>query len=264
MSFHETSKLSPGGYDPSFFARLAAVEDEHFWFRARNELILRTVAHLAASLPCHARIAEIGCGTGNVLRWLRQACPGCLVVGVDMCHEGLRYAKERTDCFLVQAEIRSLPFSHAFHLIGVFDVLEHVADDREALRRLRGVLVDRGWLIVTVPARVSLWSYFDDASGHCRRYSRKQLAERLHEAGFQLQFESEFMAPLLPAVWLWRKIIGAILHRGSPPKKAAFGELRIVPGINGLLTWLLRAEARRIARGHRSPFGVSLLAVARA
>jgi methylase of polypeptide subunit release factors len=72
----KTSKLSPGGYDPSFFARLAAVEDEHFWFRARNELILRTVARLAASLPCHARIAEIGCGTGNVLRWLRQACPG--------------------------------------------------------------------------------------------------------------------------------------------------------------------------------------------
>lgn len=258
------TKTAVSAYDPAFFDLLAKVEDRHFWFRARSELIRGTMSRLAISIPAGSRVLEVGCGTGNVLRWLERACPGMLVIGVDLWHEGLRHAKQRTNCPLAQADVAMLPFDRVFHLIGIFDVLEHLEDDEGTLRRLHELLVESGWLVVTVPARPSLWSYFDEASGHRRRYSREQLAQRLRTAGYQLTFLSEFMAPLLPLVWLWRKIAGAALPPGVSPVEAAEREFRIVPGLNAVLTWLLRVEARWVARGHPSPCGLSLLAVARA
>jgi SAM-dependent methyltransferase len=253
-----------GGYDAVFFDRLAPIEDSHFWFRARNQLIFSTIRRLVEIIPPHACILEVGCGTGNTLRWLKRAYGTGSVLGMDLWLEGLRYAKERTDCLLVQGDIRCPPFARSFHIIGLFDVLEHLQDDREVLARLRELLVPGGWLVLTVPARPSLWSYFDEASRHCRRYSTAQLTETLAAAGYDPCFVSEFMAPLLPLVWLWRKCVAPLLGRRKTVSEAALREFRIIPGVNGFFTWLLSWEARRIARGRRSPFGVSLLAVARA
>jgi hypothetical protein len=57
------------------------------------------------------------------------------------------------------------------------DVLEHIADDREELRRASAVLVRGGHLIVVSPAHPALYSAFDAAIGHFRRYTRKSLVE---------------------------------------------------------------------------------------
>src|SRR5512139_2903984 len=57
-----------GGYDAGYVPSLAAVEDRHFWFRARNVVIRAAVTKLEARLPSGYRVLEIGCGTGNTLR----------------------------------------------------------------------------------------------------------------------------------------------------------------------------------------------------
>ena len=253
-----------GGYDALFFDRLALIEEAHFWFRVRNELIFRTIKRLVEMIPYQGCVLEVGCGTGNTLRALKQAHASGIVLGMDLWLEGLRYAKERTGCPLVQGDVRCPPFGRSFYLIGLFDVLEHLQEDRVVLASLRDLLAPGGWLVLTVPARPSLWSYFDEASGHCRRYTAAGLNDALVEAGYQPCFVSEFMAPLLPLVWLWRKCLAPLLGRHQTAKEAALREFRIIPGVNGILTWLLRLEARRVARGRRSPWGVSLLAVARA
>src|SRR5262245_37315921 len=81
-----------------------------------------------------------------------------------------KLARMRTDnCLLVQGNASQAPFSKTFHLIGMFDVLEHIQDDIGALRDIRSLLDPDGALLLTVPAHASLWSYFDEASRHCRR-----------------------------------------------------------------------------------------------
>jgi len=94
-----------GGYDPAFFDQLARIEDRHFWFCARNDLILGLARRISSSLkPCEL-VLEVGCGTGNVLRHLEAACPDCRLVGLELWFEGLRHARSRSGAFLVQAFI---------------------------------------------------------------------------------------------------------------------------------------------------------------
>jgi SAM-dependent methyltransferase len=255
------------GYDPSHFARLFAVEDRHFWFRSRNDLIGRLVGQLVAGLKPGYSVLEVGCGTGNVLRVLEQTCSDGQVVGMDLFEEGLQYARRRVRCPLVCGDLRSPPFETPFDLVGMFDVLEHMEDDHDILTHLHRLVRPGGHLILTVPAHMSLWSYFDESGCHYRRYDRADLRFKLKEAGFEVQFLTEFMMTLFPLVWLGRRLNGLGGGNSAPAPGAddhrLNRELRIVPGVNGLLIWLLRLENWLI--GHRLPLpmGTSLLAIAR-
>src|SRR5438552_6027281 len=78
-------------YSADCFAPLFAVEDRHFWFRARNQVIAAALGGVVAGLAPGYRVLEAGCGTGNVLRVLRQSCTRGSVVGMDLFPDGLRY-----------------------------------------------------------------------------------------------------------------------------------------------------------------------------
>ncbi len=97
---------------------------------------------------------------------------------------------------------------------------------------------------------------------HCRRYSEPALRRVLTDAGFELEYLTPFMAALFPLMKLSRWIDS--LRRGRrSASDLARGQLRIVPGLNGLMDLLLRWEAPRAARRRRMPLGTSLLALAR-
>ena len=250
-----------GGYDPDFFSRLAQVEDRHFWFRARNRLIFGLADKISCSLkPCD-RVLEIGCGTGNVLRVLEEAFPNSKLVGLELWREGLLHARSRSRALLVEADISQSPLGKQFDVIGMFDVLEHVPKDQEALQSVYSSLRPGGKLLLTVPAHQSLWSYFDEAACHCRRYSANGLRKELEDAGFEVQFLSQFMATLFPMVWLYRKL-NKVRGSAKSAQKLSSEELRIVPAVNGVLEFLLHLEAIWISRGHSLPIGTSLVAIA--
>lgn len=253
-------------YDAKFFAKLADVEERHFWFRTRNEVITALLRQYSEAWPAGFRVLEVGCGNGNVLRALEEACPRSQVVGMDLFSEGLVFARQRSSCSLVRGDVERPPFGVQFDCVGAFDVVEHLPDDLRILRSLRELVRPGGVLLLTVPAYRSLWSYFDEASHHCRRYEPGELRERLTEAGFLVEFLSPFMASVFPLMWAVRKL-GSI-RRGraqSHPKDLSLTlqELRIVPGLNGLLAFVLRQEAKLIRARKALPFGSSLVAAAR-
>ena len=256
-----------GGYNPQYFAPLFEVEDGHFWFRARNEVLRAIVRREISALAPGYHVLEVGCGTGYVLRLLDELCAGGTVVGMDLFHEGLRLARQRTRAPLVQARVESPPFRSRFELVGIFDTLEHVEDDRAALRHLRDLLQPGGALLVTVPAYQALWSEFDDEAHHCRRYEPATLETRLLEAGFTVEYLTPFMATLYPVARIGRAASDVLRRRrraaGRAGGSAVVEQLRIMPIVNPLLSFLLTQEARLLAGRHRLPFGTSLLALAR-
>lgn len=254
----------PGGYDPWFFEWVARAESKHFWFRARNRVICETVRRLTATFPTGSRILEVGCGTGGILAALREANPRAQVMGMDLHPDALRMAKQRTDALLVAGDLRQPPFACPFNLVGAFDVLEHLPEDLQALSELRQLLTPGGYLLVTVPAHPELWSYFDVASRHCRRYRVPELREKLAACGLDVIYISEFMGVLYPLAWAKRKLLGGStkLDR-EQSRRAAARELRVVPVLNALLTRWLGHEASRIAAGHKLRRGTSIIAVAR-
>jgi SAM-dependent methyltransferase len=133
-------------YDPAFFARLFAIEDRQFWFRTRNEVIATLGRQITANLPAGYAVLEVGCGTGNVLRVLEEICSRGTVIGLDQSDEGIEFSRRRTGCPLLVGDVRSLPFDTKFDLIGLFDVLEHIPDDAQALRDLNALLQPRAAL----------------------------------------------------------------------------------------------------------------------
>jgi len=254
-------------YDPTYFPLLSAIEDRHFWFRARNRVIATLVGQITSGLEIGYQVLEVGCGTGNVLRVLEQICPHGTVIGMDLFAEGLAYARQRTTCSLVQGDMHATPFGTQFDLIGLFDVLEHLPDDVWVLRDLCGMLTSGGVLLLTVPAHPSLWSYFDEASHHCRRYELAELESKLICTGYRIEYMTQYMASILPLVWTGRRLASLMDRRPADDSgridDLGRHELRVMPVLNGLLNLLLAQEVRVISQRRQLPIGTSLLVLAR-
>lgn len=222
---------------------------------------------MSHNLPPGYKVLEVGCGTGNVLQVLQQTCQGGKVFGMDLLVEGLLYARQRTSVPLVQCDMIKPAFNTRFELVGLFDVLEHSDCDLQILAGLYEMLAKDGALLITVPAHPTLWSYFDEASQHRRRYTLEELKIKLKFAGYHIEYITEYMTSILPLIWLKRKMEKFVYKKRMVAMEQkhdqAMNELRIIPGINNFLTQLLSLETHIIAKRHTLPFGTSLLAIAR-
>lgn len=244
-----------GRFPPASFARLAALEDRNYWFRARNRLI---VWALRRHFPDMRRYLEVGCGTGCVLGAVESAFPQVSALGGEMHGAGLEQAARRVQrARLVQMDATRIPFRGEFDVVGCFDVLEHVPQDEEVLAQLRGALRDGGGVIITVPQHRFLWSAADEYAGHVRRYRRAEILAKLEAAGFRPLLVTSFVSVLLPLMWAARA-----RHRRLDARYHPQAELEVGRAANLLLEAALDFERALIALGARFPFGGSLLVVA--
>lgn len=88
-------------------------------------------------------------------------------------------------------------FTHSleqpFGLIGAFDAIEHL-DDNDNSCAASGKLRPGGHLIITVPAHISLWCYFDEVVRHHRRYAPVEMEYTLTAPGFTVVQATQFLA----------------------------------------------------------------------
>jgi SAM-dependent methyltransferase len=244
----------PTGYDASLFETLAALEPTSFWFRGRNKLILWAIDRW---FPTSRSFLEVGCGTGYVLSSILAARPDLEAVGAELFPEGLRLARRRLKGVpLAQMDARSLGIEGAFDVIGAFDVLEHIDRDEEALRAMLEALRPGGGLVVTVPQHRWLWSDADAFAGHARRYTRRELRQRMLNAGFELLWTTSFLTFLLPLISTSR-----LLTRRRPYSLER--EFGLPHWIDRLFERSLDLERAAMSRGVSFPAGGSLLVVAR-
>jgi SAM-dependent methyltransferase len=207
--------------------------------------------------PGSSRVLEIGCGTGFTLQALAAAAPAAQLTGTELFEEGLAVARRRMPGVrLLQVDARDMPFGAEFDLVGAFDVLEHIDDDRGALSEIFRVLVPGGGLILTVPQHPWLWSATDEYARHERRYRRRELVERVRAAGFELECVTSFVTALLPLM-----LASRLTRRRTQTDPQA--ELRLPRSLDRALDTVASAEQRCIAGGISLPVGGSLLAIAR-
>jgi SAM-dependent methyltransferase len=244
------------GFDPMLFAELARLEARNFWFQGRNRFLAWALRRYFA----HAQsLLEIGCGTGFVIAGIADAVPGIRIAASEAHVSGLRFAARRVPgAHLMQMDARAIPFAAEFDVVAAFDVIEHVEDDRAVLREMHRAARPGGGILLTVPRHPWLWSEFDVRARHVRRYTARELREKVLAAGFEIVRMTSFVSLLLPLMMLSR------LRRRAPASDYdALAELRIADWLNATLGAALACERGLIQAGLDFPAGGSLLVVAR-
>lgn len=245
--------------NPQAYTEMAAIQDHHWWFDARRQILHSQLANL--DLPADACILEVGSGTGANLAMLARFGR---VTGLEMNAQAIALASARGleqpgRIELIQGCCPDdLPaLGRRFNLVCMFDVLEHIPDDRAALNGLRDSLKPGGCLLLTIPAYRWLWSAHDEFLHHQRRYCSRELERLLVECGFVVRRTSYFNTLLFPLAAAGR-IADRLLRRriasgsGAPP-----------PLLNSALRAVFASEQYLLAR-RKLPFGLSLLALASA
>lgn len=172
---------------------------------------------------------------------------------------GLNYARNYgvSNCF--QFDLLRTPFVKEFDTIGMFDVLEHLDDEKAALDAVSMSLKPQGKLILTVPAYNFLWNRSDAVAYHKRRYTRKYINELLSANGYKILKTKYFFASLVPLLIL-RRFINK--DDGSPVKKDEHGnEIKQSVILNALLNIVLSVEFL-LFKLIPLPFGGSIIVVA--
>ena len=80
-------------------------------------------------------------------------------------------------CKAINGTLDDLPVLQKFDTIIYIDVLEHIENDKSEIEKAVTKLNDDGQLIILSPAFQMLYSPFDKAIGHYRRYTKKTLRE---------------------------------------------------------------------------------------
>jgi SAM-dependent methyltransferase len=161
---------------------------EHGWVPAPRYLMRRArILELMRGLP-PGRLLEAGPGAGTLL--IEFAPRGFRCEALESSPQARAMANE-----LIAASGLAIPihataepaWQCAFDYLFSFDVLEHIEDDRAAVADWMAWLKPGGILLLSVPARMNLWTAGDDWAGHHRRYEWGQLAELLQASGFAIE-----------------------------------------------------------------------------
>jgi SAM-dependent methyltransferase len=142
----------------------------------------------------HGRVLEVGAGLGaNVPYFFRSDLSGYVSLEPDgrLCDE---YRRQQLDgkipaaCELVQGTLDSLAAEETFDTIIYIDVLEHIEDDRAEFARAFSRLRSGGRLCILCPAHNRLYSPFDQAIGHFRRYDKRMFRALSDERPLVLEY----------------------------------------------------------------------------
>jgi len=200
-----------------------------------------------------SRIVEVGAGTGNFTALLLSTGPSDYIALEPAANVfallAQRFCSEPTVRTL-QGTLAALDNTAAgsFDTLIYVNVLEHIEDDREELKRTYEILARGGHLCIFVPALRWLYGTADRAFGHFRRYSSRVLQERVREAGFNVIKHHYFD---LPGIVPWFLLFRVMKRACFTARQAETYDRLIVPSLRALESTV------------RPPLGKNLLLVAR-
>lgn len=167
--------------DKKAFALLHAMEDS-WWYRGRARTISRVLTRVRGT---QEKILDLGAGFGGMADTLTHYTHELEGTEPDEASRAQATARGYSNMYEDLSSVKP-----PYNLVALFDVLEHVEDDHALLADLHTLLVQDGYLAMTVPAFQWLWSEHDVAHHHYRRYTTRSVRTVLEAAGFKVEYIS--------------------------------------------------------------------------
>ena len=216
------------------------MEENFWWFKGRRNLILKFLKKTSKD----SKILDIGCSSGILLSEIRRNGFKNLN-GIDIDKKSVDLSKEKDlDVEITDAKI--FESKNKFKILIASDILEHIDDDKTALKNWNNLLENNGKLILFVPAFMFLWRKHDEVNKHFRRYHKKELIEKLKSSGFKIKKFS---------YWNFISFLPLLI------KKNEHNLENISPSLNKILFNYIKFE-NFIVDKLKIPMGVSILIVA--
>lgn len=239
------------------YKKTQQVREKYWWFLGRKKVIDSVLKKYLNQKKL--KILDVGCGSATAFSVLSRFG---FLFGVDKSDIAIRFCRKLNYVSLKKGDVVDLPFSKAnFDLVAALDLLEHIQDDRKALKEFNRVLKNRGYLIVTVPAMPFLWGENDIAIYHFRRYQKKELKRKIESAGFEIKKLSYFNFFLFPfyLVWHFKKRFEWIIMKSHRAESTLV--VRIPFLVNKFFTLLFSGESLFLPKIN-FPWGSSLICFA--
>lgn len=136
-------------------------------------------------------VIDSGCGIGNLIPLLQDRRK---VVCFDYDLESVEYLKKNynhLDNFsffrvdLTQDDVFNLNLGEVDTIISL-DVVEHIENDLEVVKKYYRLLKKGGHLVIKVPAHMFLYCEIDKDGGHFKRYNKSDWRKIAKEIGFEI------------------------------------------------------------------------------
>lgn len=242
---------------------LVKLENSSWWFQYRARVILKIMDRFFSK---DRMTIDIGGGNGYTSSVVKDYGykVGVIEPSLQACFHAKRRGIDTVCCGTVsEYSIEDESIEQALLL----DVMEHIEDDVQFMDLIYRKLICGGYMVITVPASMRLWSSEDDHAGHYRRYSTYKLKKMLETLGFGVEYYNYFMSFAFLPVLIVRVFLERF-RRGTPlsarteeeqrkiaQKKLIIGS-RIVSGILSILEWI---EDKLLSKSGIIPFGSSLI-----
>ncbi|MBK5333053.1 MAG: class I SAM-dependent methyltransferase [Ilumatobacteraceae bacterium] len=234
---------TPAAFAAADRGRLHAVLEELEQAKNYSAWVLQMIApHISG------RILEVGAGRGTYSTYFAEHGHLTALEPSEVNSVALRERlKDYPNASVITAELAGTAAPGSYDTVVLLNVLEHIADDRQALGDIYAALAPGGKMVLWVPAFESLYGKFDHEIGHYRRYRHNQLLALVHKVGFQ-KVSAKYTNMLgFFAWWLVVRVLGRAPTSG---RLALIYDRYFIPVIS------------RVERFVRPPIGQSLLVIA--
>ena len=241
---------------PEYYKEYYHLERSNWWFTARLE-ILKSQIEIMFPHKNDLNILNIGVATGATSQMLEMFGKVKSIEYDEVC---FNFVKEKLQIDIEQGTILDLQFAeNSFDLVCAFDVVEHVEDDQLAVKEMIRVCKSNGFVFVTVPAFMDLWSKHDEINYHFKRYTSKTLLPLFDSNTGNVIYHSYFntilFLPIYLVRWISNKFPKLFKRDGSGSDHSMF-ELGF---LNKVLYAIFYAENILLKRLVKLPFGVSFM-----